>query len=161
MINALIDGRARGTQMRKLCVDTIALYHVDRRKRPRCALIGGCALEDGPVDTPGRALRRGIRHILKAPIDDRFEPINLRLRLLAGIVPIAVTTPAGITHITRLTDAGAPILALPEIIRLFSSVLAVELFVARRPMTPPFATMLLAASRFRGFDRGRFRDSVA
>jgi hypothetical protein len=60
-----------------------------------------------------------------------------------------------------LPDAGVRIRVCPAIVRLFSSVFAVELFVARCPMTPPVATRRLAASRFPWFDRGRRRDRVA
>lgn len=161
MVDALINYCARGAQMRQLCVDPIALHDVDRRECPRCALISGRALQDGPLNTPSRAFRCGIWHILEAAIDDRLKLINLGLGLLARIVPISLTTsavrPARIAPIVRLSDTNAPVLAHPRCVRFFSAVFAVEPFAARSPMTAPVASWRLATL----LNRSRLQDIVA
>lgn len=93
MGDGLVDGGAGGAQMREFRIVAVAAQHVDRRQRPRRALVSRGALHDDPVDAPGGALRRGIGHILEAAIDDRLEPIELRLRLPADIAALAPLTP--------------------------------------------------------------------
>ena len=93
MGDRLVDGRTGGAQMREFRIVAVAAQHVDRRESARGALIGRGALQDDPVDAPSGALGRGIGHILEAAIDDRFEPIELRLRLLADIAALAPLAP--------------------------------------------------------------------
>lgn len=114
MDDGLVDGRARGAQMRELRIDTIAPQHVDRRQRSRRALVGGRTLQNDPIDPADRALVRRIRHILEPAIDDCLNLIKSGLWLLAEIVPTALATtairPSSIALTPRFSDRGATIL---------------------------------------------------
>src|SRR6185437_5734170 len=154
MADGLIDGGTRGAQLRELGIDTVALEHVNRRHCARRVPIGGGALEDAPLDPFGRAFRRRVRHILETAVDNRLEPIELRLRFPARIVPVplaarefrAVPIPPG----SRLAGAGtgAAILAGPPIPRLSFAVVAAELVAVRRPAPLTVAARHSVASRF-------------
>src|SRR6516162_2904264 len=93
--------------MCELGLGAVALQHIGRRERPGGALIGGRALHDDPVDASGAALRCGVGHILKAAIDDGFEPIDFGHRLLVKIIAITPVTPLLCTALARSSAAAA------------------------------------------------------
>src|SRR6516165_10101907 len=72
---------ARRAEIRKLRLDTFALQHVDRRHRLAALLVGNSALDNRPVDAASRVLIGLVGHILKTPIDYRFERVKLLLGL--------------------------------------------------------------------------------
>ena len=111
MNDSLIHRRPRRPEIGEFHLRAIALQDVLRGNRFCRALIGNRALDDRPIDAPRSALcrrfafgRRRRGDVLEAAIDDRFERVKLRRRLVA---PIAATTTIAIAAFTE----GLPTLA--------------------------------------------------
>ena len=139
MGDGFIDGGAGDAQLGEFCIVAVAAQHINRRERPRRALIGRGALHNDPINAPSGALRRGISHILEAAIDDRFKPIQLWLRLLAEIAAIQPGTPVFraacatlMSPAVAVATASIASLAHARLVRLLSAAVgAARAFLAR------------------------------
>ncbi len=89
----LVDRGAGRAQLREFGLGPVTLKHINGSEGAGGALVGGGALQDGPVDPADGALVGGIRHILEAAVDNRFEAIELGLGLAAALAAIALAPP--------------------------------------------------------------------
>jgi hypothetical protein len=109
-----------------------------RRHRLRRALIGERAFDDRPIDPPRSALgrrfalrRRWRRNVFVTPIDDRFEGIELRRRLVVAPIATATAIAAFAERLAALAAPRSTIAIAPlTVARLAFTALASSLTVA-------------------------------
>src|SRR6476469_3353659 len=78
MYDRLVHRTAGGAEIGKLGVLAVALQHIDGRDRLPADLVGGGALDDGPVHPAGLAV---LFDVLEAAIDNRVGRVELALDL--------------------------------------------------------------------------------
>src|SRR6516164_6091887 len=115
MNDGLVRGRPGGGETGEFCVDAFALQHIGGRYRLAAFLIRQGALDDCPMDAPGEVVLGRVNHILEAAIDNRFERVEPRLRLLARRVTISCRS--SIVAAGRAIAAGAAVRGAPVIAR--------------------------------------------
>src|ERR1700757_1296959 len=109
MNDSLVYSRARRPEIGKLGLDPFALQHIECRHRLAASLVGDRALDNRPVHPACDALVRIVGHVLKPPINHRFERVELLLGPLLCRIPAPFLLPVSRAPAARTASPRIPV----------------------------------------------------